>query len=144
VTVNRDGCKYLIFTLSEDLFAFELSQVAEVREPQTLWPIPAAPPYYRGAMNSHGSVMAIMDLADFLGFSGNRDMEKLVVLHESIGALALLVERVIRIVPADQVEPREGSDRPFALGTVLLSEGEATLLDAGAITERATETINSC
>lgn len=141
--MNSDGCKYLIFSLSGELFALELSQVAEVCEPQPLWPVPAAPSYYRGAMNFHGAVVAVMVLAEFMGLTVDSKMEKLVVLHESIAALAFLVERVIRIVPAAQVELLEGEERPFASGTGVISEGKARLLDARVITEQATERVNS-
>jgi purine-binding chemotaxis protein CheW len=141
--VNSDDRKYLIFSLSGKLYAFELSQVAEVCEPQPLWPIPAVPPCYRGAMNFHGSIVAVMDLAAFMGLPEQGEPEKLIVLHGGIASLAFLVERVIRIVSADQVELWETTDEPFTDTLVVLPEGQATLLDAQAITEQASGSINT-
>ena len=135
--------KYLIFSLSGGLYAFELSQVAEVCEPHPLWPIPAAPPCYRGAMNFHGSIVAVMDLAVFMGLPEQNEAEKLIVLHGGIAALAFLVERVIRIVSANQVELLDTTGEPFADGLVVFSEDQATLLDAQAITDQATGSINT-
>lgn len=134
--------KYLVFCMSGRLFAFDLSQVAEVSEPQHTWPVPAVPPCYRGAMNFHGSIVAVMDLAAFLGFPANPVQEKLIVLHSGIAALAFLVERVLRIVSGDQVEVREEPEASFASTQLVLSEGLATLLDANAIATTATEQIN--
>jgi len=141
--VSSNGRKYLIFSLSGKLCAFELSQVAEVCEPKPLWPIPAVPPYYHGAMNFHGSIVAVMDLAAFMELPAQKETEKLIVLHSNIAALAFLVERVIRIVSADQVEQRNAADEPFATALLVLPEGQAELLDAQAITEHAAGSINT-
>ncbi len=141
--MSSDGSKYLIFSLSGKLCAFELSRVAEVCEPQPLWPIPAVPHCYRGALNFHGSIVAVMDLAAFMALPAQQETEKLIVLHNSIAALAFLVERVMRIVPADQVEQRKAADEPFAIALLVLPEGQATLLDAQAIAEHATRNINT-
>jgi chemotaxis signal transduction protein len=54
--------KYLIFTLAGQRFALDLAQVAEVVEQPATWPIPLAPSCYRGAMNFHGTIVAVMDL----------------------------------------------------------------------------------
>jgi purine-binding chemotaxis protein CheW len=135
--------KYLVFSLSEKLFAFDLSQVAEVSEPQQSWPVPAVPAYYRGAMNFHGSIVAVMDLATYMGFpSPGNVQEKLIVLHNDIAALAFIVERVLRIVPEHQVTFREKPEGSFATAQLALAEGVATLLDADAIAARAAEQIN--
>ncbi|NVN90296.1 MAG: chemotaxis protein CheW [Desulfuromonadales bacterium] len=140
--MNSAGGKYLIFSLPGGLYALELSQVAEVCEPQPLWPVPAAPPYYRGAMNFHGAIVAVMDLADFLGLPKQTEPEKLIVLHGGIAALAFLVEKVIRIVLSEQVELKEATGATLSNTLIVLSEGRATLLDAHAITEQATASIS--
>ena len=134
--------KYLIFMLAGRRFAFDLTQVAEVEEQPVTWPIPMAPSCYPGALNFHGTIVAAMDLALFLGMSGNHGTEKVIVLDTRIAALAFLVEQIIRIVSVAETEMREGSDEPFATALISLPDGEATLLDAAAIAERAGETIN--
>ena len=135
--------RYLIFALSGRLYAFDLAQVAEVSELRETWPIPGAPACYTGALNFHGTIVAVMDLAQFMGFSVCRLPEKLVILDPAIAALAFLVERVLRIVPENQVEKLDetGAER-FANFLLVLPEGRATLLDAEAIVGQATEEIN--
>lgn len=134
--------KYLIFMLAGRRFAFDLAQVAEVEEPPHTWPIPMAPRCYTGAMNFHGTIVAVMDLAMFLGLPGDHATEKLIVLDTRITALAFQVEKVIRIVSVDQADIRENADEAFATALLNLPDGKATLLDAAAIAERAGETIN--
>jgi chemotaxis signal transduction protein len=130
--------QYLIFLLNDQRFAFDLSQVAEVEELQVTWPIPMAPSCYIGAMNFHGTILAVMDLAAFLGLVGARKPEKVIVLDTRIASLALLVEKVIRIETIGQVGLREGNNGIF----VCLPDGDATLLDATIIADQAGEKIN--
>ncbi len=134
--------KYLVFTLAGRRFALDLAQVAEVEEQPVTWPIPMAPRCYNGAMSFHGTIVAVMDLAMFLDLVGNNGTEKVIVLDTRIASLAFLVERVIRISSVDQEDVREGADGDFAIARLNLADGEATLLDAVAIAERAGATIN--
>jgi purine-binding chemotaxis protein CheW len=135
--------KYLIFTLSGRHYAFDLAQVAEVVEQPAIWPIPLAPPCYHGAINFHGTIVAVMDLAMLLGLPGGHGAGKTIVLDTRIAALALSVEGIIRITSQGQAgffgTP---GDEAFALGQLSLSEGDVILLDAAAIAEHAAETIN--
>lgn len=141
--MSKDRPRYLIFALPGGRYALELGQVAEIRESEELWPVPAVPSCYRGAMSFHGAITAVMDLAVFMGQPDEREAEKLIVLHPGIASLAFLVRRVVRIVPAEQIELRQGPDEPFVSALLALPEGEARLLDAQAITTKATATINA-
>lgn len=136
--------KYLLFTLQGRRYAFDLAQIAEVDEPPPVWPIPGAPACYAGAMNFHGTIVAVMDLAVFLGFSGDHCLEKVVVLNEGLAALAFLVERVERIVPADQVQcggQVQQPDTGISTRTLTLADGDAVLLDAAELAHAAAERI---
>lgn len=136
--------KYLLFTLHGRRYAFDLAQVAEVDEPPCSWPIPGAPSCYSGAMNFHGNIVAVMDLAAFLGLSGEQRLEKVVVLNASIAALAFQVERVEQIVPADQVQcdnQVHQLDIGISARTLAMANGDAVLLDANELAHNATELI---
>jgi purine-binding chemotaxis protein CheW len=134
---------YLLFALQGRRFAIDLSQVAEVSEPPDTGPIPGTPSCYTGAMNFHGTIVAIMDLAAFLGLPSCHELEKLIVLDTRTASLAFLVERVIRIAPQEQAKLDAAPDDRFASALIRLPDGEATLLDVAAIAQRAAETINS-
>jgi chemotaxis signal transduction protein len=137
-------CKYLIFTVSGRRYAIDLAQVAEVVEQPAIWPIPLAPPCYHGAINFHGTIVAVMDLAMFLGLAGGHGAGKTIVLLNRIAALAFDVERIIRITSLGQVElSGTPGGEAFSLGHLNVPEGKVILLDAAAIAEHAAETINS-
>jgi|SRR6185369_13695406 len=141
--MTETGHKYLLFTLHGRRYALDLAQVAEVDDPPVTWPIPCAPACYPGAMNFHGDIVAVMDLAAFLGFPAIQRMEKVVVLDRNIAALAFLVERVERIVPQEQAQKSDprGDNRENA--RISLPEGDAELLDAVAIAAAAADSINN-
>lgn len=135
--------KYLIFTLSGRRYAFDLAQIAEVVEQPATWPIPLAPPCYQGAMNFHGTIVAIMDLGMFLGLPERHGAQKTIVLDSRIAALAFCVEDIVRITPPGQAElSGTPGDEAFVLGQLSLPEGKVLLLDAAAIAEHAAETVN--
>lgn len=136
---------YLVFTLPGKRYAVDLAQVAEVEEPPTLWPIPGAPPCYPGAMNFHGSIVAVMDLAAFLGGPVAPRPEKVIVLDPAIASLALLVERVEYIIPASQARPvamPPETPQRFSSQSLVLADGTAALLlDVPLLVREATEAI---
>ncbi len=137
-----DEHTYLIFTLQNRWFAFDLSQIAEVEELPIVWPIPATPACYPGAVNFHGTIVAVMDLADFLGYTNRITPEILITLDLKIASLAFQVEQVIRITPVGEGRLDPAPNEEFAIATLTLPDGTATLLDARLIVDRAAETIN--
>ncbi len=141
--MNDGAQSFLIFTLSGARYAVALPQVAEVIDRAVTWPIPLAPGYYHGAMNYHGSIVAVMDLAHFLGRGAGSATGKVIVLTPGIASLAFMVESIVRITPLGQADLLDAvGDHPFAAGELILPEGRAILLDAEGIATRAAETIN--
>lgn len=130
--------KFLIFYMQGKHYALDLAHVAEVADPPRMWPIPRAPACYNGAVNIHGAIVAVMDLAVFLGLSNRMQHEKIIILNRDVAALAFLVDRVIRIVPEQEVVICDDPPgRCNASSTMILPEGEATLLDVDAIVQAA-------
>ncbi|GFE59721.1 chemotaxis protein CheW [Geobacter sp. AOG2] len=140
--MTRHQHGYLLFTLQGRPYAVNLLQVAEVDEPPFTWPIPGRAPCYVGAMNFHDTIVAVMDLAAFLGLPSYHDLEKVLVADPRIASLAFLVERVIRIAPPEQAVLGAAPDVPCAAALLHLPEGDCVLLDVAAIAQRAAETIN--
>lgn len=129
--------RFLIFSLPGSLYALDLAQVAEVGDPPQMWPIPLAPPCYSGALNFHGDIVAVMDLAIFFGLAGSGKPGKIIVLHQEIASLALLVATVVRIVFEDEVSFSPPPDDEFAAATLGLMDGEAIQLDLDALVHGA-------
>ena len=136
--------KYLVFSLTGRQYAIDLADVAEVVEQPALWPIPLVPPCYHGAMNFHGSIVAVMDLAAFFGLPGGQAAGQAIVLDPRIASLAFATGNIIRIIllELDGISAYRG-DEPFACGELVLPEGRAVLLDPSAIAAHAAGTIGS-
>jgi len=123
-------------------YALDQVYVAEVMDPAVFWPIPLAPPCYRGAISFHGAIVAIMDLAAFSGLAPCPELEKIIVLNVKTASLGFLVERVARIIPEREVEMHKAPDVRFASASLCLPEGNAILLDVDAIVREAEISIN--
>ena len=59
--------RVLLFRLGDDLYALEVDQVQEVVESPRYHYIPRAPAGFAGAINFHGSIVPVLDLAAFFG-----------------------------------------------------------------------------
>jgi chemotaxis signal transduction protein len=142
--MSDDVRKYLIFALAGRRYAFDLAHVAEVVEQPVTWPIPLAPPCYLGAINFHGTIVAVMDLAIIFGLSGVQSVENVIVLDTRIASLAFATESIIRIAVMNQIgiSVPKGDDA-FASSELNFSDGKAILLDAPKIAAHAAETINN-
>jgi len=131
--------KFLIFRLQDSLYALDLAQVAEVSDPPQMWPIPLAPLCYAGALNFHGDVIAVMNLATFLGLPGSSKPGKVIVLRQDIASLAFLVDTVVRIISEEEASvslPPPSCDG-FAAATLRLPDGEAIQLDVDSVVREA-------
>jgi purine-binding chemotaxis protein CheW len=129
--------KYLIFKLQRVTYALDLDHVSEVADPPKFSPIPLAPACYAGALNFHGNIVAVINLAHFLGLSDEIPPGKIIVLHRSSLSLAFLVDTVVRIVPETECTFTPLHDVDLAAATLSSSEGEATVLNLEALTAKA-------
>lgn len=139
----KDGRRLLIFTMNGDKYALELEQVAEIMEAPTLSPIPRAPLHFTGAMNFHGGIVPIVDLARFLDLGDTSHGGRVLVLDRGIGNLALLVERVEGIFPGDMVLEEHPPDMEMAAKILQLPDGEIRLLSPEKIVDRLEDGINA-
>lgn len=129
--------KFLIFSLQGSLYALDLAQVAEVSDPPQMSPIPLAPVCYSGALNFHGDIVAVMNLALFLGLTGGSHPGKIIVLRREAASLAFLVDTVVRIVSEEEVSASTQIDKGFAAATLALSDGEVIQLDLELLAQEA-------
>lgn len=136
------GKRLLIFAVQRTRYALELQDVAEVMEPAATFPIPRAPRHFIGVMNAHGSPVAVLDLAAFFGIGSAMPDGKILVLDRRLANLALWVDGVERIVPADQVSDGGAADEEFTARLLATGEGPLRLLELKSLLERLEEGIN--
>jgi purine-binding chemotaxis protein CheW len=133
--INRIA-RLLLFTVRENRYALNLQDVAEVLTPPVTFPVPWAPPFFSGAMNFHGSLVAVLDLAKFLNIGTMAPDGNILVLDKGIANLALGVDRVENIVPVDDVLEEDESDDPIVDKLLIMADGEVSKLAMAMLLER--------
>jgi len=125
--------RLLLFRLGEKLHALEVEQVQEVVESPRYHYIPRAPAVFAGAINFHGSIVPVLDLAVFAGCPGERGDGRIIVLPPEVCILGLAVPGVQRIVPLDgeTLQPLTTEEQPEGLCRAVFASpwGEIGLLD---------------
>ena len=124
---NASG-RLLLFRVGGGRYALDLHQVAEVLEPLPEYPLPWAPPYLRGVASLHGSLVCVLDLASYLGFTSTPADRDLIVLNLPETALALAVEGVERIIPVTDVLEEEPAAEALTRTRLQLEDGPARLM----------------
>jgi len=111
--VLEEPIQYLTFTLDNESFATEITQVREVLEFCRITKVPRTPDYMRGVINLRGSVVPVVDLRCQFGMEEiEPTVNTCIVIVEVridnqltvLGALADSVKEVLEL-RRDQLEP---------------------------------------
>ena len=105
----------LVFGLGPEFYGLDVTHIQEIVERPTLHYVPRAPTQLLGAINFHGSIIPVLDLAAHLGFTTAETAPRVVVLPPQVCALALAVRSIQRIVKIDSdclipVDPERQAD----------------------------------
>jgi chemotaxis signal transduction protein len=134
MTVRHD--RFLIVTLCSERLALPLNDIMEVRETFQTFPLPKAPAYYVGVMNSHGSPTPILDLTAFLYGDSPKSGGTLLLLDHRIGTLAMRIDRVDRIIYATPPSETEEACDGLMERTVMHNEETIRLLNLERLVAR--------
>lgn len=93
----------LPFKLGAECYALELTDVQEVVENQTIHALPGVAETIVGAISFHGRIVPVIDLPRLLGFPANSRSERIIVLTDEHGPVALSVDQLQRIISLDLV-----------------------------------------
>ena len=91
----------LVFRLGDELYGLEVARIQEVAEVPSLHYIPRAPEHFLGAINFHGNILPVFDLAGFLGFSSEENDARVIVLTAADCSMALAAHQIRGFVPYD-------------------------------------------
>ena len=58
--------QFLLFHLDRELFGLQIAHIQEIVESPVLHYIPRAPRHFIGAINFHGNVVPVVDLAELI------------------------------------------------------------------------------
>jgi len=130
----------LTFLLGEERYGLDIANVQEIIEAPRRYFIPNAPSCYQGAINSHGTILPVLDLGRLLGFEVAGSDERVIVLDASIGHLALAVSGLGGIVPlsGEDLLPADSERQQQTCIRELLNDRDAmvNLLDVSLLLAR--------
>lgn len=126
--------RLLVIRLAGKRVALDVSAMVEVAEMPEIWPIPLAPDFFRGVMNSHGNLIPLLDLASYLGVGTAVVAGKSLLLDRSTADLALLVDDVERVVPAAGATVLGSGQAPFVAVLEIFGE-EMPLISPSLVVE---------
>jgi purine-binding chemotaxis protein CheW len=113
VTAISQTTQYLTFTLSDEVFALDISKVREVLDFTTVARVPRTPDFMLGVINLRGSVVPVVDMRLKFGMSATeRSVNTCIIIVEIeidgeitiLGALVDSVQEVLDLDP-EQIEP---------------------------------------
>ena len=139
--MDKGSGRLLLFNIRGQRYALELLNVAEVLSPPVTFPVPWVPPYFKGAMNFHGSLVAIIDLAQVMGIGTMAADGNIVVLHKEVANLGLGIDSVEGTIPADDILEEEESSNPLVEKVLFLADGEVSKLALDLLLERISEAL---
>lgn len=96
------GEKILVLRLGDELYGLEVNHIQEILESPRLHYIPCAGPHYLGAINFHGIILPVIDLAGHLGLDQDATDPRIIVLPPQLCCVALAVHAIAGIIPLNQ------------------------------------------
>jgi purine-binding chemotaxis protein CheW len=133
--------RLLIFSVKGNRYAVDLQDVAEVMDPPGMYPVPWAPACIKGAINFHGSLVSVLDLACIMDVGSIEQEGNILVLDKKIANLALWVDGVENIVLTDGILEQDQSNNPLVRFLLVMADGEIRMLALEKLLERIEETL---
>lgn len=136
---------FVVLSAAHESYVLEISKVLEIiRIPGITW-IPGARPPVRGLINLRGSIVTVLDLAEFVsGNSCKADERARIVVVEGSGLkVGLLVESATSVaeIPADSIHPPmttlDEAQRKFILAQTNIGQLLVGILDVDGLVLQA-------
>jgi purine-binding chemotaxis protein CheW len=125
--------QFLLFRLGEIPYGLEVVNIQEIVEAPPVHYIPRSPALFLGAMNFHGNILPVLDLAPFLGLPGIRKDSRVIVLPAQICPLALAVTSIHRIITTDEESIWQDAENDFVRTVLVLGEENIRVLDTAKL-----------
>ena len=129
----------LIFTLGEERYGLEIDAIQEVIEDSALYAVPLAEGALNGAINFHGQILAVIDLPDLLGFSGEQRDHRHIVLTPEFKSMVFSVSGVERIVRLDLSSLQPAPAVRFVVWSTLMKRWSTCSISLKSLTNWKTD-----
>ena len=128
-----DEIQLVTFSLSSEIYAFEIETVREIMRVSAISEVPNAPEHIKGLITVRENVMPVLDLRTLLGvtMSDNGENERILIVEINGCAMGLIVDRVREVCRYAkniiQEPPGRGQNRELK-GIVKADEGKQLIM----------------
>jgi purine-binding chemotaxis protein CheW len=125
-TVMQTGDMQIVnFNISEVNYGVPVEQVREVRDIQTVTPIPGAPLFVEGVTNLRGQIITVMDLRKRLGLPHkNGAGEKIIIIDMGKHAIGIIVDSVTEVSTIRDPDIERNSEVTSSLDGSIIGVGK--------------------
>jgi purine-binding chemotaxis protein CheW len=93
-----DEEKYLVFRLSDELYASTLTTVREISKMGTITSVPFMSNYFKGIINLRGRIVSVVDLRMKFGLPvSNKNDGILIIIDTESGPIGIVVDDVVSV-----------------------------------------------
>lgn len=114
------------FTMDEVNYGVPVEQVREVRDMQSVTPIPSAPSYVEGVTNLRGQIITVMNLRKRLGVSSKKENagEKIIIVDINNHAVGVVVDAVTEVATLKEQDIERNMEITNTLSESVLGVGK--------------------
>ena len=132
------------FTVDNVNYGVPVDQVREVRDMQSVTPVPGAPAYVEGVTNLRGQIITVIDLRRRLGLAeGSAAAEKIMIIDLDKSAVGIVVDTVTEVTTIKETDIQRNMEITSQLGDFFLGVGKqadhlSLILDISKIVRKTT------
>ncbi len=125
-TVVQTGDLQIVnFTIGEVNYGVPVEQVREVRDMQTVTPVPGSPAFVEGVTNLRGQIITVMDLRKRLGLPDKSIAnEKIIIIDLGKHAIGVVVDAVTEVSTIRGPDIEKNSEVTSTLDESILGVGK--------------------
>jgi purine-binding chemotaxis protein CheW len=127
-TVMQTGDMQIVnFTIGEVSYGVPVEQVREVRDMQTVTPVPGAPTFVEGVTNLRGQIITVMDLRKRLGLGlpdRAHSSEKIIIIDLGSHAIGVVVDSVTEVSTMREHDIEKNSEATSTLDESIIGVGK--------------------
>lgn len=125
-TVMHNGDIQIVnFTIGDVNYGVPVEQVREVRDMQTVTPVPGSPAFVEGVTNLRGQIITVMDLRKRLGLpEKSNSSEKIIIIDLGKNAMGVVVDSVTEVSTIREPDIEKNSEVTSTLDESILGVGK--------------------
>jgi len=125
-SMNQSGELQIVnFTMDEVSYGVPVEQVREVRDMQSVTPVPSAPSYVEGVTNLRGQIITVMNLRKRLGLERKDGAgEKIIIVDINNHTVGVIVDSVTEVTTLKEQDIERAMDITTTLSESIMGIGK--------------------